>query len=183
MDLKNSIKSEFKGQPLNYISPTFSWTVVYRGTVPKRKLAEAFPEHVGLEGPKLHVISHPIGPNIGLNCFHSCPEMEGGPREGPMVTDAATQDVCRLFNNWEPDFLAMIRVGTAPPTEIYDLITLQNAESYTAWAIHVVNPHPCYASGFMVLVGHAPSISCVYVECIQFFFSTFSLNERVDSEI
>ncbi|KAJ7689732.1 hypothetical protein B0H17DRAFT_1066144 [Mycena rosella] len=128
-----------------YITPTFSGTVVYRGTVPKSKLAEAFPEHVGLEGPKLwcgknmHVVSDPIGPNIGLNCFHSRPEMEGKPYVVSMVTDAATEDVCRLFKNWEPDLLAMIR----------------NAESYTAWAIHVVNPLPCYASGFVVLIGDA----------------------------
>jgi len=87
----------------------------------------------------MHVVAHPLGPNIGMNCFVSDPAMEGKPYLKPLVTDAAVSDVSRLFENWEPDVLPL----------------LQNVDSYVAWAIHVVNPLPCYASGPVVLIGDA----------------------------
>ncbi|KAJ7717963.1 hypothetical protein B0H16DRAFT_1798522 [Mycena metata] len=122
-----------------YAAPTFNGTIVFRGMVPKSKMVATFPQHTGLESPKVHVVSHPIGTYVGLNCFHSRPEMEGKPYLGPLVSEAAAQDVCRLFENWEPDLRALI----------------ENADSYTAWVIHVVNPLPCYVSGASVLIGDA----------------------------
>ncbi|KAJ6620964.1 FAD/NAD-P-binding domain-containing protein [Mycena sp. CBHHK59/15] len=128
-----------------YIRPAFSGRIAYRGVIPKFKLAEAFPDHPALDHPKvwcgknMHVVSHPIGPNVGMNCFYSQPDMEGKPYVGPLVTDVATEDVSRLFVDWEP----------------YVLQLIQYVESYTAWAIHVVNPLPCYVSGSVVLIGDA----------------------------
>ncbi|KAJ7742129.1 hypothetical protein DFH07DRAFT_980453 [Mycena maculata] len=128
-----------------YIRATFSGTIAYRGGGPKAKLAEAFPDHRGLEHPKvwcgknMHVVSHPLGPNIGIICYCSKTEMEGKPYHKPLVTDAATEEVAKLFQNWEPDLLPMIK----------------NVESYNAWAIHVVDPLPCHVSGSVVLIGDA----------------------------
>ncbi|KAJ7215163.1 hypothetical protein C8J57DRAFT_1396941 [Mycena rebaudengoi] len=128
-----------------YIPATFSGTIAYRGGMPKAKFAEAFPNHRALEYPKLwcgknmHVVSHPLGPSIGMICYCSKPEMEGKPYDAPLVTDVATQDVAELFENWEPDLLPLIK----------------GVESYNAWAIHVVNPLPCYVSSSVVLLGDA----------------------------
>ncbi|KAJ7438743.1 hypothetical protein FB451DRAFT_1378122 [Mycena latifolia] len=141
-----------------YIPPVFTGTVAYRGGVPKAKLAVAFPSHKALGHPRVwcgknmvglnlskgpaanllqHVVTHPIGLNIGVICFVSQPEMEGKPHAGPLAADVAIEDVRRLFANWEPDVLHLI----------------QHVESFTAWAIHVVRPLPFYASGHVVLIG------------------------------
>ncbi|KAJ7110796.1 FAD/NAD(P)-binding domain-containing protein [Mycena crocata] len=128
-----------------YISATFSGTIAYRGGMPKAKLAEAFPNHRALEHPKLwcgknmHVVSHPLGPSIGMICYVSQPEMEGKPYNGALVSDVATQDVANLFEKWEPDLLPLIK----------------NVETYNAWAIHVVNSLPRYVSGPVALIGDA----------------------------
>ncbi|KAJ7080838.1 FAD/NAD-binding domain-containing protein [Mycena epipterygia] len=128
-----------------YIRATFSGTIAYRGALSKAKFAEAFPNHRALDHPKLwcgknmHVVSHPLGPNIGMICYRSKPETEGKAYEEPLVTDVATQDVADLFKNWEPDLLPLIK----------------SVDSYNAWAIHVVNPLPRYVSGSVVLIGDA----------------------------
>ncbi|KAF7350707.1 FAD NAD-binding domain-containing protein [Mycena sanguinolenta] len=128
-----------------YIQPTFSGTIAYRGSFPKAKLAEAFPNHRALEHPKLwcgknmHVVSHPLGPSIGMICYCSEPDVEGKPFYGTLITDVATEDVVKRFANWEPDLRPLI----------------EGVETYNAWAIHVVNPLPCYVSGSVVLIGDA----------------------------
>ncbi|KAJ7464503.1 hypothetical protein FB451DRAFT_1263683 [Mycena latifolia] len=128
-----------------YIPAVFSGTVAYRGAMSKAKFAEAFPDHRALDHPKLwcgknmHVVSHPLGPMISMLCYCSTPDMEGKPYPGALVADVDTQDVCKRFENWEPDLLPLI----------------QHVESYSAWAIHVVSPLPCYVSGSVVLVGDA----------------------------
>ncbi|KAJ7473609.1 hypothetical protein B0H11DRAFT_2236442 [Mycena galericulata] len=128
-----------------YVAPVFSGTIAYRGMLPKAKLIEAFRDHRGLNDPKLwcgkdmHVVSHPLGPNIGIICYCSKPEMEGKLYEGPLVTDVSNEDVAKLFEHWEPDLQPLIK----------------GVESYSAWAIHVVNPLPCYVSGPVVLIGDA----------------------------
>ncbi|KAF7350687.1 FAD NAD-binding domain-containing protein [Mycena sanguinolenta] len=124
-----------------YIQPIFSGTIAYRGSFPKAKLAEALPsDRVKFWcGKNMHVVSHPLGPSIGMICYCSDPDAEGKPFNGPLVTEAATEDVVKRFANWEPDLRPLV----------------QAAETYNAWAIHVVNPLPCYVSGSVVLIGDA----------------------------
>ncbi|KAJ6530254.1 hypothetical protein B0H19DRAFT_967599, partial [Mycena capillaripes] len=109
-----------------YIRATFSGTIAYRGRISKAKFS---------------VVSHPLGPSIGMICYSSKPDMEGQPYDGPLVGDVAKEDVVSLFKNWEPDLLPLI----------------ESVESYNAWAIHVVNPLPCYVAGSVVLIGDAVS--------------------------
>ncbi|KAJ6460478.1 hypothetical protein C8R47DRAFT_1226244 [Mycena vitilis] len=128
-----------------YVPATFSGTIAYRGALPKAKFAVNFPDHRALNHPKLwcgknmHVVSHPLGPSIGIICYCSEPATEGKPYEGALVTDVAKEDVTARFENWEPDLLPL----------------LKSVESYNAWAIHVVKPLPCYVSGSVVLIGDA----------------------------
>ncbi|KAJ6477006.1 FAD/NAD-binding domain-containing protein [Mycena sanguinolenta] len=128
-----------------YIQSTFSGTIAYRGSFPKAKLAAAFPNHRALDLPKvwcgknMHVVSHPLGPSIGMICYYSDPGAEGKPFDGALVTEVATEDVVKRFANWEPDLRPLI----------------QGVEKYNAWAIQVVNPLPCYVSGSVVLIGDA----------------------------
>jgi hypothetical protein len=85
--------------------------------------------------------------------------MERKPYTGPLVVDVPTQDVCRLFEEWEPDVLQLVQVGPHPGlnSDIISDYFFQSVASYTAWAIHVVNPLPFYASGSVVLIGDAVS--------------------------
>ncbi|KAJ7613355.1 hypothetical protein DFH06DRAFT_1109238 [Mycena polygramma] len=128
-----------------YIPATFSGTIAYRGGLPKAKFAEDFPSHRALDHPKLwcgknmHVVSHPLGPTIGIICYCSEPETEGKTYEGALVADVAKEDVTSRFAQWEPDLLPL----------------LEHVVSYNAWAIHVVKPLPCYVSGSVVLIGDA----------------------------
>ncbi|KAJ6530259.1 hypothetical protein B0H19DRAFT_1384735 [Mycena capillaripes] len=122
-----------------YIPATFSGTIAYRGGISKAKFLEAFRDHWAAEKPKVSVVSHPLGPSIGMICYNSKPDMEGKPYDGPLVGDVAKEDVVGLFKNWEPDLLPFI----------------ESVESYNAWAIHVVKPLPCYVAGSVVLIGDA----------------------------
>ncbi|KAJ7644892.1 hypothetical protein FB45DRAFT_898914 [Roridomyces roridus] len=128
-----------------YIQPVFSGTIAYRGGFPKSKLAEAFPDHWAMNHPKvwcgknMHVVSHPLGPSIGMICYVSIPEAEGAIYDGPLVREVPNEEVVRLFENWEPDLHPLIK----------------SVESYSAWAIHVVKPLPTYVSGPVVLLGDA----------------------------
>ncbi|KAJ7166258.1 hypothetical protein C8R46DRAFT_1276176, partial [Mycena filopes] len=127
-----------------YMQPSFSGTIAYRGVLSTAKLTEQFPEHSAVGHPGVvsllpHVVSHPIGSNIGMNFFHSRPEMEGKPYLEPMITDVPNEAVVRLFAGWEPDVRSLA----------------ENVESYAAWAIHVVNPLPFCASGAATLIGDA----------------------------
>ncbi|KAJ7681771.1 hypothetical protein B0H17DRAFT_942590 [Mycena rosella] len=137
-----------------YILPVFNGTIAYRGMLPKTKLVETYPDHRALDGPKLvrifpeltiyclkctHVVSHPVGPSIGIGCFRYNPDTEGQAHTGPSVADVPTQEATSHFETWEPDIRSLI----------------QHVESYSAWAIHVVKPLPCYAQGSVVLIGDA----------------------------
>ncbi|KAJ7133826.1 hypothetical protein C8R46DRAFT_1362359 [Mycena filopes] len=128
-----------------YIPPVFSGRIAYRGSASKAKFGEAFPDHIALNHPKvwcgknMHVVSHPLGPNIGMICYSTEPQLEGTPYTKPLVADVTTAEVVKLFEDWEP---------VLPPL-------IQAVETYNAWAIHVVKPLPCYAAGAAVLIGDA----------------------------
>ncbi|KAJ7174835.1 hypothetical protein C8R46DRAFT_1252937 [Mycena filopes] len=122
-----------------YMQPSFSGTIAYRGVLSTATLTEQFPAHSAYCGKGSHVVSHPIGPNIGMNFFHSRPEMEGKPYLEPMIMEVPNEAVVRLFAGWEPDVRSLA----------------ENVESYAAWAIHVVDPLPFCASGAATLIGDA----------------------------
>ncbi|KAJ7627743.1 hypothetical protein DFH06DRAFT_1338914 [Mycena polygramma] len=127
-----------------YGPPTFSGTIAYGGGLQKAKFAERFPNHRALDHPKawcgknMHVVSHPVGPSIGIICYYSDPDTEGKPYEGALVADVAKEDVTKRFENWNRT-----------------CYRCSSVEVYNAWAVHVVKPLPCYVSGPVVLIGDA----------------------------
>ncbi|THU93322.1 FAD/NAD(P)-binding domain-containing protein [Dendrothele bispora CBS 962.96] len=128
-----------------YIQPMWTGTLAYRGGMAKAPLAEAFPDHIVLSNPRSwcgknkHVVSHPLGPSIGLICYTSQLELEDTDFTEPLIADVSTQEVVDLFKEWEPKLVQLIKRMQSP----------------SRWAIHVVRPLPSYVSGHIALIGDA----------------------------
>ncbi|KIK64011.1 hypothetical protein GYMLUDRAFT_71464 [Collybiopsis luxurians FD-317 M1] len=98
-------------------------------------------------GTNVHMIVYPVskGHMVNLVVFHSQPELQDMPYQGPWSKEVDETELFNItqFENWEPEVRNWLKYVRRP----------------TLWAIHRVKPLPTYISENVVLIGDAAHAS------------------------
>ncbi|KAL1664903.1 hypothetical protein GGF50DRAFT_88386 [Schizophyllum commune] len=129
------------------IEPLFSGSCVYRGLIPREKLAERWPGHPALDRPyqycgkNMHIVVFPVqkGRFINVVPFYFDRSREDTTWEGPALRDATSEEILKMYEGWEPEVQAL----------------LECMENPTHWAILTVKPVDIYADDGVILLGDA----------------------------
>ncbi|KAL1716835.1 hypothetical protein EV715DRAFT_204573 [Schizophyllum commune] len=129
------------------IEPLFSGSCVYRGLIPREKLAERWPGHPALDRPfqycgkNMHIVVFPVqkGRFINVVPFYFDRAREDTTWEGPALRDATRDEILKMYEGWEPEVQAL----------------LECMENPTHWAILTVKPVDTYADDGVILLGDA----------------------------
>ncbi|KAL1676193.1 hypothetical protein EV122DRAFT_280306 [Schizophyllum commune] len=129
------------------IEPLFSGSSVYRGLIPREKLAKRWPGHPALDRPyqycgkNMHIVVFPVqkGRFINVVPFYFDRSREDTTWEGPALRDATREEILKMYEGWEPEVQAL----------------LECMENPTHWAILTVKPVDIYADDGVILLGDA----------------------------
>ena len=99
---------------------------------------------------------------------------EGTVHEGPSSTPASTQEVLSVFEGWEEEVRALLRVSHNYRPNFQNLLTshVQCIKQPTKWAITTLNPLDRYASGRVILAGDAVRVLLRFTVSLL-FLTTF----------
>ncbi|KAI0784810.1 FAD/NAD(P)-binding domain-containing protein [Abortiporus biennis] len=140
-----------KDQPslLDFMTPVFSGTKVYRALVPVERLREKNASHRSLDTPviysgmsKVHIISYPIakgGRLINVVAHKSDPESIGKPLSGPQIVPCLPDEISACYKDWEPEVQQLIECIDSP----------------IQFALNDLRPLPFYSVGRVALLGDA----------------------------
>ncbi|KAG2159372.1 uncharacterized protein EDB93DRAFT_1115345 [Suillus bovinus] len=131
----------------HYSDPSWTGTLVYRGTFPAEKLSKLDPHNVALKGfmtfcgKGKHVVSYPIsqGTRINVVAYVSDEQKIGMPFEGDWVSAVSLEEVLEAYQDFEPDVKHLLNC----------------LENPSRWALHVVNKLPLFTSDRVALMGDA----------------------------
>jgi salicylate hydroxylase len=100
---------------------------------------------------------------INIAAFVSRHHLEGTPYNGPWVATAEKDEFLKMYANWEPEVLTLLRVcafmslhfsGTRV-NQWFMLFCFQSADTASRWSIHTVKPLSSFVSSRVVLIGDA----------------------------
>ncbi|KAL4246575.1 FAD/NAD(P)-binding domain superfamily protein [Abortiporus biennis] len=139
-----------KDQPslLDFMTPVFSGTKVYRALVPVERLREKNASHRSLDTPVIysgmskHIISYPIakgGRLINVVAHKSDPESIDKPLSGPQIVPGSPDEISACYKYWEPEIQQLIECIDSP----------------IQFALNDLQPLPFYSMGRVVLLGDA----------------------------
>ncbi|KAJ3901166.1 hypothetical protein F5879DRAFT_969551 [Lentinula edodes] len=135
-----------------YARAEYSGTLAYRGPVPTEKLKEKYPQHIVLNRPKAwcgksqHVITHPLGPYIGIILYMYRPDLSSPSLarvQNQSVVPSSRDEVLALCEGWEPELREVLECIDPDPLKV------------SCWVIHRVKPLPFCVLGNVGLIGDA----------------------------
>ncbi|KAJ3992246.1 hypothetical protein F5050DRAFT_1811680 [Lentinula boryana] len=136
-----------------YARAEYSGTLAYRGPVPTDKFKEKYPGHMAANRPKAwcgksqHVITHPVGPYIGVIVYKYCFDLSSSPTlaryQNQTVVPSSRDEVLALCEGWEPELREVLGSIDSDPSKV------------SCWVIHTVNPLPFCVLGNVALIGDA----------------------------
>ncbi|KAJ3854849.1 hypothetical protein EV368DRAFT_80186 [Lentinula lateritia] len=135
-----------------YARAEYSGTLAYRGPVPTEKLKAKYPQHIVLNRPKVwcgksqHVITHPLGPYIGIILYMYRPDLSSpnlSRFQNQSVVPSSRDEVLTLCEGWEPELCEVLECIDPDPSKV------------SCWVIHRVKPLPFCVSGNVGLIGDA----------------------------
>jgi salicylate hydroxylase len=92
---------------------------------------------------------------INIVAITTDPSKEGTVYEGSTTTTASSQEVLSVFEGWEEEVRALLRVSHNCHPELLSSTRSQCIKQPTKWAITTLNPLDRYASGRVILAGDA----------------------------
>ena len=95
---------------------------------------------------------------INIVAITTDPSKEGTVLVGSSTTSASTQEVLSVFEGWEEEVRALLRVNHKLPSKISKIANFTRSQCIkqpTKWAITTLNPLDRYASGRVILAGDA----------------------------
>ncbi|TCD63053.1 hypothetical protein EIP91_006040 [Steccherinum ochraceum] len=127
------------------IPPRWSGQFVYRTLIPVEKLRNVNPRHIALSdrpqifcGKSKHALTNPTGEVLNFVMFHTVFE-ECHDYDGEYITELSKDEVAKAVEGWEPAVQELIKVS----------------DTYTRWAVHVIDPIPLSVHGRVALLGDA----------------------------